>query len=114
MNRFILSVISFCTWAACHAQLVPTHLESPMYPEIARRSLVQGKVLVTVTIDPDGRVVSAKAIGGHALLRKYAEENLRTWMFSHGDKESEKSHTQKIAFSFKLEMERREHPCTRV
>lgn len=48
-------------------------LPVPPYPQIAARINLQGKVDVQVTIDENGRVVSAKAASGHMFLREAAE-----------------------------------------
>ena len=41
---------------------------APPYPAIARAANVQGAVAVQIVIDEQGRVISAKATGGHPLL----------------------------------------------
>jgi protein TonB len=41
----------------------------PVYPQIARVAGIQGSVSVEILVDEQGRVVSAKATTGHALLR---------------------------------------------
>ena len=48
------------------------NLQPPPYPPQALAVGVQGNVSVQVLIDEEGRVVSAKAINGHALLRPTA------------------------------------------
>jgi TonB family protein len=42
---------------------------SPQYPEIARQANATGDVVVLVTVDETGNVISAKAISGHPLLQ---------------------------------------------
>lgn len=49
------------------------HLPVPAYPQMAIANNVGGKVDVQVTIDEHGKVISAKAINGHAMLRAPAE-----------------------------------------
>lgn len=51
-----------------------THLETPPYPPHAQRVNAGGKVSVQVTIDEAGRVISARAIDGHPLLRDVSEQ----------------------------------------
>ena len=46
----------------------------PIYPEIARAAKASGTVTVQITIDEEGRVVKAKAVGGHPLLQSAAVE----------------------------------------
>jgi len=49
-------------------------LPKPSYPQIALQAHVGGVVTVQVLIDEAGRVVSAKAISGHVLLQRSAEQ----------------------------------------
>jgi TonB family protein len=44
-------------------------LPAPIYPESARRMQLIGTVRVEVTVDENGKVISAKAISGPGLLR---------------------------------------------
>jgi protein TonB len=46
----------------------------PVYPPIAKAAGVQGSVSVEILVDEQGRVVSAKATTGHALLRVAAQQ----------------------------------------
>ncbi|MGD9562506.1 MAG: energy transducer TonB [Pyrinomonadaceae bacterium] len=50
-----------------------TSLPKPLYPQPAIAVRAQGEVKVQVTIDESGKVISAKAISGHPLLRREAE-----------------------------------------
>lgn len=47
-------------------------LPKPPYPAIARAAHAAGTVTVQVTIDESGKVISAKAVGGHPLLQQAA------------------------------------------
>ncbi|MGH9971784.1 MAG: energy transducer TonB, partial [Pyrinomonadaceae bacterium] len=49
-------------------------LPKPVYPPPAKAIHAQGKVSVQVLIDETGRVVSAKAIDGHPLLKQVSEK----------------------------------------
>lgn len=53
----------------------------PRYPPIARRYNISGTVDVQVTISSTGRVTVARAIAGHPLLRRAAEEAALRWVF---------------------------------
>src|SRR4030095_5127689 len=44
-------------------------LPRPNYPPIARQAHASGTVVVQVTIDENGNVISARAISGHPLLQ---------------------------------------------
>lgn len=57
-------------------------LPKPSYPAAARAVKAQGKVNVQVTIDEDGRVVSARAVDGNPLLRNAAEAAARNARFT--------------------------------
>jgi periplasmic protein TonB len=47
-------------------------LPRPAYPAIARAARASGTVTVQVTIDESGKVISARAVGGHPLLQQSA------------------------------------------
>ncbi|MDQ1558527.1 MAG: periplasmic protein TonB [Pyrinomonadaceae bacterium] len=47
---------------------------APPYPMIAKQARVQGPVTVEILVDEQGRVVSAQATSGHALLRMAAQQ----------------------------------------
>jgi TonB family protein len=49
------------------------NLPEPPYPAVAKAAGAKGTVIVQVTVDEDGKVVSASAISGHPLLRAGAE-----------------------------------------
>jgi TonB family protein len=57
------------------------NLVKPSYPEIARKTNVVGTVTVQVTLDEEGKVVSAKAIEGPSILRSTAEDAARKSKF---------------------------------
>ncbi len=54
----------------------------PRYPEIAKRSKVQGVVQVLVTIAEDGTVLDASVLNGNPVLRQAALDSARRWRFS--------------------------------
>jgi TonB family protein len=49
-------------------------LPKPVYPPMAIQIRLQGTVAVQVLIDESGRVVSARAMSGHALLAGAAQQ----------------------------------------
>jgi protein TonB len=53
-----------------------------VYPTIARAARAQGVVLVSVTVDESGKVISAHAISGHPLLQQAAVQSAFGWRFS--------------------------------
>ncbi|MBO0860844.1 MAG: energy transducer TonB [Chloracidobacterium sp.] len=54
---------------------------SPSYPPMARQMKASGEVQVEITIDEKGRVIEAKAISGHPMLRAAAEQAAMKWTF---------------------------------
>ncbi|GAC1620768.1 MAG: hypothetical protein PVS2B2_24160 [Candidatus Acidiferrum sp.] len=70
---------------------------SPVYPELARRMNVTGRVKIEVIIAPDGHVRSARAIGGHPLLVQSCQDAVKDWKFVASAEES----TQILEFDFK-------------
>jgi TonB family protein len=70
---------------------------APVYPEIARRMQVSGKVKIEVIITPDGRVRSTRVVGGHPLLVQVCQDAVKEWKFLPAPEES----TQIIEFEFK-------------
>lgn len=54
----------------------------PVYPPLAKAAKVSGAVVVEVTIDETGKVIEARAISGHPLLKDSAVEAAREWTFS--------------------------------
>jgi TonB family protein len=54
----------------------------PLYPDVARSAQVSGEVIVEITVDECGNVVSAKAVYGHPLLQMSAVQAAYKWRFS--------------------------------
>jgi TonB family protein len=69
---------------------------TPIYPELAKRMNVHGKVRLQVTVAADGTVKSVHVLGGHPLLVGAAQEAVRQWKFEPGPKET----TNLIEFNF--------------
>ncbi len=57
-------------------------LPKPAYPPIARQAHASGTVVVQVTIDENGSVISATAVSGHPLLRAVSVSAARGARFS--------------------------------
>jgi protein TonB len=57
-------------------------LPKPAYPAIARAARASGTVVVQVTIDENGNVISARAVSGHPLLQAVAVASARQARFS--------------------------------
>jgi TonB family protein len=56
-------------------------LEEMEYPLAARLKVVEGVVVVQVTVNANGQVYSANAVSGPKLLVANAVENARKWIF---------------------------------
>jgi protein TonB len=54
----------------------------PPYPALAKAARVTGTVVVQVTVDEAGNVISSSALSGHPLLRDAAVQAARGWKFS--------------------------------
>ena len=70
---------------------------APNYPPLARQTRISGDVRVKVTTDGEA-VTNAEAVSGHPLLRKAAEDNVRTWKFATNSSQS----TFFVTFRYKL------------
>jgi TonB family protein len=57
------------------------NLAMPSYPEIARKANIKGTVSVQITLDEDGKIISAKATEGPPMLRSAAEDAARKSKF---------------------------------
>ncbi len=55
---------------------------APVYPQAARAAHVSGPVVVQVTVDEDGNVISAKPVSGDPLLQQAATQAAYNWRFS--------------------------------
>ncbi len=55
---------------------------NPSYPQEAQDAKVTGAVVVEITVNEEGNVVSARAVSGHPLLRDAAVEAARQWQFT--------------------------------
>jgi TonB family protein len=69
---------------------------SPIYPDLAKRMNVTGKVKIEVVIAPDGHVKSTRVVGGHPLLVQSCQDAVKEWKFTPAGEES----TQIVEFDF--------------
>jgi TonB family protein len=54
----------------------------PVYPAEARAALIEEWVMVEVTVDETGNVISARPVKGHSMLKDEAVEAARGWKFN--------------------------------
>jgi TonB family protein len=69
---------------------------TPVYPELARRMNVAGKVKIEIVVTPDGRVKSTRVVGGHPLLVQACQDAVKEWKFMPAPEET----TQVVEFEF--------------
>jgi TonB family protein len=69
---------------------------APVYPELARRMNVSGKVKIEIVIAPDGHVKSTRVVGGHPLLVQVCQDAVKEWKFMPASEET----TQIVEFEF--------------
>lgn len=58
-----------------------TRRVTPAYPPLAKAARVSGAVVVEVTVDEEGNVMSARAVSGHPLLKDASVAAARGWKF---------------------------------
>ncbi|MGA9039137.1 MAG: energy transducer TonB [Terriglobales bacterium] len=61
---------------------------APVYPEIARRMAIAGKVKLAVVVSPNGTVRDAKVLGGHPILVNAAMDAVKKWKYEPGPSET--------------------------
>jgi TonB family protein len=54
----------------------------PVYPALALRARVQGKVILRITVNEEGFVTDAQVVSGHPLLSEAAIDAVRQWQYS--------------------------------
>ncbi|HKV91950.1 MAG TPA: energy transducer TonB [Candidatus Angelobacter sp.] len=54
---------------------------APDYPQMARIAHIQGKVLIRIQVDKEGRVVDEKALSGHPILIQSAMDAVKKWQY---------------------------------
>jgi TonB family protein len=54
----------------------------PVYPELAKRARVQGRVVLVVTVDEEGNVSAIEVANGHPLLDEAAKATVSQWKYS--------------------------------
>jgi len=89
MQRFVVFPILLALAAASFGQEPRTtvsicvkHIETPIYPPIARAAHVVGKVELKLTIDAAGRVTDTHIVRGTPLLASSAQASAQHWTFS--------------------------------
>lgn len=76
----------------------PTNLVKPPYPAAARAVRAIGEVVVEVKIDKEGKVIEAKAVSGHPLLRNVSADAAKKSLFEAS--ESDEIRDVKLTYVF--------------
>lgn len=80
---------------------VPIHRVVPKVPSLARSTRTKGIVKVTVRVDEEGNVKSARAFDGPPMLRQTAEDAARDWKFKPATRNGKPTEsTETIYFTF--------------
>ena len=95
--RGLLIVLFLMTVSPTSEPRRPIHVESLIYPPVARQARITGDVVLIAQIGPDGSVSIPIRQSGHPLLLQAAEDNLKTWKFQTGE-----SQEMEITYHFKL------------
>lgn len=114
MNRIQLIFLCFlqffffsgsATFSQSEAQsssYIPTiDISQPTYPPLAKTARAQGKVVVELTVNPDGKVSQTRIKEGHPLLARPVQKVLENWVFV---AESESSVQRKVEVFYTFEL----------
>ena len=71
----------------------------PIYPPLAKRKRVQGKVLIKLQVNPDGTVSNTEFMEGNALFKPASLEAAKQWAFQ----KSSSGMNGHIIFRFQLD-----------
>jgi Gram-negative bacterial TonB protein C-terminal len=86
----------------------------PIYPQAARAVRAMGEVVVLAKIDKTGKVVSAKAVGGHPLLRATSERAVLASTFEPSETDEREAKLTYVFLSYSKEkqnIKRYSVPC---
>jgi TonB family protein len=61
---------------------------APVYPEIAKKMNLCGKVRIVARVAPSGKVVSAEVLGGHPVLARAASDAVKRWRYEPAPRET--------------------------
>jgi TonB family protein len=97
------SSIETPTSGEAFSRAVIIYQAQPEYPQMARASRTSGVVKVSVLVDEEGKVKSAKAVDGPVMLRQAAENAARQCRFKPATRNGVPTQsTQEITFVFQL------------
>jgi TonB family protein len=89
---FFVAAIAVYTEAQSKQEQVSTRKlkasAPPEYPELARRMNIQGLARVLLTVDPEGKVISVKELGGNPVLVNALADAAKKWKYEAADRVS--------------------------
>jgi TonB family protein len=92
-----------------------TTVESLTYPLLGNQAKIEGKVQLTLTIAPDGRVTQADVVSGNPVLARDAKSNALTLRFTAPCKDDKSApRTIEFTYEFRLVGETEQRPSTSV
>ncbi len=106
MRRLTFGCLVLRLATSCLGQtLCPKHIETPIYPPLARAARIEGKVTLKVTIDANGNVYNAEVADDPAhqareMLVQSAFDNMMRWTF---EKPPAAPFTQLIVYQYKFD-----------
>jgi TonB family protein len=97
----VLATLFALAFGVSHAQIVaPASLPELKYPPLARIARVQGDIVVSFRLTPEGRTVDVEPISGPPLLRAAAVESVKIWRFEQGAEFA--AQALRVTFHFRL------------
>ena len=113
VQAWLLAALFATAFCDCQAQvLVPDALPELKYPPIARAAKVQGDVVVSFQLTPEGRTTDVKSMSGPAMLQGVAVKNVMGWRFKPKAELPERSY--KVTFQFRLDPPDDGQPVTKA
>ncbi len=100
----VLSALTGSTQAPLSAEdWIVARLEAMEYPALGKAARVEGTVILECELAEDGSVVRVNVVGGHLLLAKAAEANLKKWRFRSSASGGELPERLRLTYAFRLE-----------
>ena len=113
VQAWLLAALFATAFCDCQAQvLVPDALPEFKYPPIARAAKVQGDVVVSFQLTPEGRTTDVKSMSDPAMLQGVAVKNVMGWRFKPKAELPERSY--KVTFQFRLDPPDDGQPVTKA
>ena len=105
--RALLTALLFLIVSPQAQPRLPIHVESLVYPQLARQARIQGDVVLVAQIASDGSVSIPLLKSGHPIFVHVAEDNLKKWKFQTGEDQE-----MEITYHFKFKETSSDSPIT--